>query len=914
MLRKTSVVSVSVFLIFTVFMTIDFSPSTEYELNNDLEVKYTVSDGPVLSSPDGIPGYPVTITAEVTGFSAGDMWSDPYNTFGNTTNYGVFDCDEVYSYQLLTSQGWLYDTDHVIPLDWVENGYDDCYGGSDEVPGAASTVVSSSSQSTSYRVWAVSATGDEYLIRGNISPVGGEISVKWDVDLLQPTGDYQICVDSIITSTNWEMGVSYTSYYSSYYRNLVLSSSSSGDSCTDFELNLYDLSLSSEHKLVIPGSTVIISGFVSNPITGGPSNPGSIDANLRYYTEDSETGGIVSQIKEIYVSSDEAMFEFGFLLPSNLYQGAISNYWIIQVDVWANSSTTSQFEMETYTLYTSNLVATIISPPINELVYRDEPFVFQAEAILLSNAYWNWEPISGHDFSLKINSGGQTTVLIPQMTSDRSGNLLTIINLSTIDISGVATLTLVWINPSTMDTDNVQTMIFVADNAYVANNIGKGLNLEAEIIGDSPHEGEDVQVKITAKDDWGNPIPSIYIQHTVKINIYSIYGASQMSEQFEYSLTNANGEVIITKSIPAGLNGATVYLYVIGYNETGYLDSLSFEIPLAEPELEITLSTGDYHPGDLTTIIFSCRYLQGEVTYFWSTISGESGYLSTSDCDSMAEVEIIIPLSQDSAYYSVMVTAVSNQNIVSVTAHFLLAEENLEMDIVLFSPGVHVAGENLTIEYNISIENEDGSPIFPLSWETSIIGYPDNNTHGELNSSVGTLNMTLPDSLKSGSYIVNLRIGDTISYTIIDVLSKEDEQYRQEDEQRREDDRQEDEQRIEDDIVIQEELESSIGYQISDQSGIIAISALLMAIISLTIAAISRSGGKGEESNLKAEKLFNAPLTNKNNAPEYFGQLESGPPQNAVGTLQDGFEWFDHYGKQYYRPAYSNDAWALYQP
>jgi hypothetical protein len=38
-------------------MTIDFSPSTEYELNNDLEVKYTVSDGPELSSPDGIPRY-----------------------------------------------------------------------------------------------------------------------------------------------------------------------------------------------------------------------------------------------------------------------------------------------------------------------------------------------------------------------------------------------------------------------------------------------------------------------------------------------------------------------------------------------------------------------------------------------------------------------------------------------------------------------------------------------------------------------------------------------------------------------------------------------------------------------------------------------------------------------------------------
>jgi hypothetical protein len=679
-------------------------------------------------------------------------------------------------------------------------------------------------------------------------------------------------------------------------RNLVLSSSPSGDSCTDFELNLYDLSLSSEHKLVIPGSTVKISGFVSNPITGGPSDPGSIDANLRYYTEDSETGGIVPQIKEIYVSSDDSMFEFAFLLPSNLYQGTSSYYWIIQVDVWANSSTTSQFEMETYTLYTSNLVASIISPAINELVYRDEPFVFQAEAILYTNSYYNaWEPLSEHDFSLKIKSDGHTTVLIPLMTSDRSGNILTIINLSSIDISGVATLTLEWENPSTMETDKVQAMIFVADNAYVANNIGKGLNLEATIVGDPPHEGEDVQVKITAKDDWGNPISSIYIQHTVQIEVDSSlqFTATNMFEQFGYDMTNGAGEVLITKSIPTGLNGAAVYLNAIGYNETGYLDSLSFEIPLAEPEVEITLSTGDYHPGDLTTIIFSCKYLQGEVTYFWSTISGESGYLSSSDCNSLSEVEIIIPLSQDSAYYSVMVTAVSNQNIVSVTALFPLAEENLEMDIVLFSHGVHVAGENITIEYNISIENKGGSPIYPLAWETSIIGYPDNNTQGELNSSVGSLNMILPDSLKSGSYIVNLRIGDSASYTIIDVLSQEDEQLRQDD---------------------KEELESSIGYQISDQSGIIAISALLMAIISLTIAVISRLGGKSEESNMKAEKLFNAPLASHHVSTDDSIQPESTPPPNAVGTLRDGFEWVGHHGKQYYRPAHSNDSWELYQP
>jgi hypothetical protein len=892
---KTSVVLVSMFLILTTFLAIDFSPSTEYELNNDLEVKYTVSDGPILSSPDGIPGYPLTITAEVTGFSSGDVWNDPYVYFGNITNYGVFDCDETYPHQLWTTQGYLSVTDHVIPLDWVEDGYDDCDDGSDEVSGAASTVVTSSSQSTSYRVWAVSATGEEYLIRGNVSPVNGEISVKWNVDMLQPTGDYQICVDSIITSTDWEMGTAYSAYSSRQYRNLV--PSSSGESCTNFELNLYDLSLSSEHKLVVPGSTVKISGFVSNPITGGPSDPGSIAANLRYYVEDAN-GSIVPQVKEIYVNSDEAIFEFAFLLPSNLYQGTSSYYWIIEVDVWANSSTTSQFEMETYTLYTSNLVASIISPPANELVYRDEPFIFQAEAILSTTYINTWEPLSEHEFSLKIISDGHTTVLNPLMTSDIRGNLLTIINLSSIDISGVATLTLEWENPSTMETDNAQTMIFVADNAYVANNIGKGLNLEAKIVGDSPHEGEDVQVKITAKDDWGNPIPSIYIQHTVQIEVDSSlhYAVTNMFEQFGYDMTNEAGEVLITKSIPAGLNGAAVYVNVIGYNETGYLDSLSFEIPLAEPEIDITLSTGDYHPGEITTIIFSCNYLQGEVTYFWSTISGESGHLSSSGCNSLSEVEIIIPLSQDSAYYSVMVTAVSNQDIISVTAFFPLAEENLEMDIVLFSHGTHVAGESMTIEYNISIENGDGSPIYPLSWETSIVGYPDNNTQGELNSSAGSLNMTLPDSLKSGSYIVNLRIGDAASYTIIDVLSQEDDQHRV------------------DEVILREELESSIGHQISDQSGIIAISALLMAIISFTIAVISRSGGKSEESNAKIDNLFNTPLASNHVSTDGSIQRESAPPTNAVGTLQGGFEWFDHDGKQYYRTEYSNDSWELYQP
>jgi hypothetical protein len=899
---KTSVVLVSIFLILTTFLAIDFSPSTGDELNNELEVKYTVSDGPTLSSPDGIPGYPLTITAEVTGFSSGDVWNDPYGYIGNETNYGIFDCAEAYSsvygYIATSTQGNLYNTPHVIPFDWVEDGNNDCYDGSDEVSGAASTVVTSSSQTTFYRVWAVSATGEEYLIRGNVSPVNGEISVKWNVDLLQPTGDYQICVDSISTSTFWSMG--YDPYYWALtehsYRNLVETNTQSTP-CTNFELNLYDLSLSSEHKLVVPGSTVKISGFVSNPITGGPSDPGSIAANLQYYVEDAN-GSIVPQVKEIYVNSDEAIFAFAFLLPSNLYQGTSSYYWIIEVDVWANSSTTSQFEMETYTLYTSNLVASIISPPANELVYRDEPFIFQAEAIL-STTYTNtWEPLSEHEFSLKIISDGHTTVLNPLMTSDIRGNLLTIINLSSIDISGVATLTLEWENPSTMETDNAQTMIFVADNAYVANNVGKGLNLEAKIVGDSPHEGEDVQVKITAKDDWGNPIPSIYIQHTVQIEVDSSlhYAVTYMFEQFGYDMTNEAGEVLITKSIPAGLNGAAVYVNVIVYNETGYLDSLSFEIPLAEPEIDITLSTGDYHPGEITTIIFSCNYLQGEVTYFWSTISGESGHLSSSGCNSLSEVEIIIPLSQDSAYYSVMVTAVSNQDIISVTAFFPLVEENLEMDIVLFSHGTHVAGENMTIEYNISIENGDGSPIYPLSWETSIVGYPHNNTQGELNSSAGSLNMTLPDSLKSGSYIVNLRIGDAASYTIIDVLTQEDDQHRV------------------DEVILREELESSIGHQISDQSGIIAISALLMAIISFTIAVISRSGGKSEESNTKIDNLFNTPLASNHVSTDGSSQQESAPPTNAVGTLQDGFEWFNHNGKQYYRTEYSNNSWELYKP
>ena len=64
--------------------------------------------------------------------------------------------------------------------------------------------------------------------------------------------------------------------------------------------------------------------------------------------------------------------------------------------------------------------------------------------------------------------------------------------------------------------------------------------------------------------------------------------------------------------------------------------------------------------------------------------------------------------------------------------------------------------------------------------------------------------------------------------------------------------------------------------------------------------------------NLRAEKLFNAPLESNHVPTDYSSQQKSGPPPNAVGTLLDGFEWVDHYGEQYFRPAYSNDAWTLY--
>ncbi len=900
---------VSIAIIMTMLMSI-FSIGLDIDnsLEDDVSANFVVTDGPTLSSPDGIPGYPITITADVSGIVSNvNTWYDDWYIYSGfePSGTGVFDCGESFDYdELLLNGGFTgYDgyTDHVIPLDWVEDGYSDCYNGADEEIGAYQPA-SSGQVEAEYRIWAVSSTGEEYLIKSGISAIDGEISANWDVPEIQPTGSYDICVEAITEGgQEWDMGLySYVSSWSSHiraYRNLVEINSISSTDCAGFELNLYDISLISENNVVIPGSTVNVNGFVSNPITGAPSDPGYLEASLRYFTENDE--GVVLQNQEIYISENTALFDFAFLLPSNLYQGSNTYFKQVFVDVWANSSVTNQFELETITLRAGVVSSNILEPMNADLVYRDEPFIFQSETFVTDD-YW-FEPFTGHELTLEIrtseNGITNTEVIFSEVETDRSGGVFQLINLSGTDISGIAEMVLWWNNPATMETDSEEITIFVADSTYIKNNLGQGLNLDVEVVGEYSGEGEDVTFSVTATDDWGTPISSIYILHYLELEFQFEGGNSnEMVEQFGYSITDQNGQALVTISIPSGLNGANTDFVVVGFNETGFADSTKFEVELPEPEIDVQISGDYYVPGQQTTLYFNCTNLKGEVTYFWETSSEESGFVTADSCDSTAMVEFIIPMSQDSMFYGVMVAAIGEQGVVTDSFVFPIYIEEVEIDIILQTTGTHLAGDNVTVQYNITIDDNNMSDYFPLSWEVQIAGFSPYDFENVINESVGNLTIMLPDSLSSGPHIVSFQFWftDSISMqaiTVVEVVSQVENQE-------------------------QEEMKASLSYKLENQATIIALISLFVALSSLLYMAISKPKNGSSDNSIPSDFLvkpdpmkLETPIAMPI-APEPSNNL---PPPDAVGTISGGQEWVVHFGKNYYRPVGSNDEWKMWE-
>ena len=100
----------------------------------------------------------------------------------------------------------------------------------------------------------------------------------------------------------------------------------------------------------------------------------------------------------------------------------------------------------------------------------------------------------------------------------------------------------------------------------------------------------------------------------------------------------------------------------------------------------------------------------------------------------------------------------------------------------------------------------------------------------------------------------------------------------------------------------------------SDTATVVLLVAILVTMLTmLLVVATSRRGGEHEFALAAADE----PVENFSPAPEQMGasQLygQSGPPISATGNVaNDGYEWLEHEGQQYYRAPNSGQAWQVW--
>ena len=100
----------------------------------------------------------------------------------------------------------------------------------------------------------------------------------------------------------------------------------------------------------------------------------------------------------------------------------------------------------------------------------------------------------------------------------------------------------------------------------------------------------------------------------------------------------------------------------------------------------------------------------------------------------------------------------------------------------------------------------------------------------------------------------------------------------------------------------------------SDTATVVLLVAILVTMLTmLLVVATSRRGGEHEFALAAADEPSEnfSPAPEQMDASQLYGQ--SGPPITATGNVaNDGYEWLEHEGQQYYRAPNSGQAWQVW--
>ena len=828
-----------------------------------------------LSTSTGVPGHPMTISFAATGISEAATWTDYYGEFGS--GEGVYPCGDDHPDST---------EPHVIPVEWLEDGEEDCVNGTDENPGIAAAYATGSA--ATYKVWAESASGEIYNIASGRSPVDGEVHLTWDIPAIQPTGAYTICADQSIPADVWSMEAYDWPYDETGNRNLELYAAGATSICTRIDIEIYELSLTPVDEVVLPGGQATIEGLVTNPVNGALVDAQSLEAMAMYWTDDA-TNGLTYQEQNLYLPR-HAEFNVSFLIPSNIYADTSSSLRQISVIFWANASGGSQVKTEALTLHVGEVDVTILEPASATSLSRETPFVFQAQA-WIDGPSTTGDPVDDLDLKVTLVQGAFPTTLITSAETDAQGLVTAVISLENISVTGVAELRVEWTDAGTMGMHHTTQTVYISDGEGGGSLAGQGIHLEAMLTGDEGVPGSTLPITVRASDDGGDDLGGAWLHWRVEMDSHQGWWTAMEPTPWAAVATDASGEAVLEVDIPLDFNRneGELYLTVIGYNASGVSDSLSLEVPMADQEVRIHPDRLAFLPGDEIVYRVESKGYSGEVTFFHQANEGTSGHVNADAADPV-EIRVLVPPSWPYSIFDFEVEVASSQGL-STSTHRLMVERYWNIHLEVRSPVVN-PGQQVDVSWEVDLLVSDQRIDYPLVWTASIDGDLADMSTGLIQQEEGSLSFGVPSDADPGVYVIHLQVEGTTHLLVYTV----------------------------------EEEQSLIVSMVTGAEPSVSYLALIASLVCLGLLLLRKDrGGKGDgllhgheiEDAMRAQPLANtvpppaasAPPPVENMPPLGAGPMPPppgspalGPPANAVGKVDDdGFEWILHMGTMWYR-------------
>ncbi len=627
-------------------------------------------------------------------------------------------------------------------------------GGSLEVVASVTGYQQQDSTTTSrYDIWAKSYYGEEtYFIARNRTASTSELTVLWQIPAPMPTGLYQVCADQEHPDeSGWGGG-------------------SSSIACSGLlTIDRYDLLVSFENPMPLPGEELRIHALVSSALDGSPEAPESGGYEIDYATEDAD-GSYNSQTKTGTFGSGSNLV-FGFLLPSNIivWNG-------ITVQVWANGSGGDQVETTTKNVDIGTIQVNVEQPFQGTTIKPDSPFILSLNSYR-DHGFSGSYPESNMELNVDIEQESVKKRIATALTTDGDGYSSSVVTLpSSSDLGdGPATIFVSWTDPADLSIRNVTSPVFISTGSGLVSGGGMGIDLTANVPNTESEPGDIVPLIIETRDDLGIALPNCWIQYQIireSSGHYDLYGVWQVAK------TDSAGKLYLNITIPENLNpdSGDVQVRAIAWNQTGTKDSSTYDLQIINPDIDLDTKERYWIPGDTIMMEVTTTGMSGQITGFWSVSALDLEGMINFNAGEIGTFEFTVPAVVNDDSYSITLIAIDARGSIESDSSYLTRHTGISVQVQL-PDVIPIGGGTFDLPYTITQLDSEQPVEFPVVWQANLLGVVDGQQTGRVNQTSGTIQLEIPESIESGHYILQIGFENAEAwggYQIIEVRSESD--------------------------------------------------------------------------------------------------------------------------------------------